>query len=336
MSLLSSGAAKEEKLKKRAIRSKNFILIHSKAEVRYWEGMKMLKIAILMTIFLVGCSTHNRPWPELKRWGYQLQNYQGEGSLARIQSSEESLWVIDYSRDGSEENKFKPSEIEPLKKNKNTILSYISIGEAEDYRYYFEKMPKNFVLYENKEWKGNYKIKYWDPAWREILLGEHGYFSKLIEAGFDGAYLDIVDGFHSFDDKKVSADKMVDLIDEIAQFTRVRKKNFILVMQNGADILNFTSKKKKLFSAIDALAVEDYLFHKDGFQENTELFSHIKEFQSENKPILSIEYIEKKSSLEKYANEAVKKGLLPLSGYRPLKGRLIFADQLFHLAKPCD
>jgi cysteinyl-tRNA synthetase len=298
--------------------------------------MKMLKMAILMTIFLVGCSTSRRPWPKIKRWGYQLQNFKGDKSLSRIRSSEESLWVIDYSIDGSDENKFKSSQIEPLKTNKNTILSYISIGEAEDYRYYFKKMSKNFVLHENKDWKGNYKIKYWDPAWKEILLGEHGYFSKLIEAGFDGAYLDIVDGFHSFEDKKMSADKMVDLISEIGIFARARNKNFILVMQNGADIIEYTSKKSKLFSAIDALAVEDYLFHKEIFQENKKLFSSIKEFQTANKAILSIEYIENKKNLERYANEAGKRGLLPLSGYRPLKGRLIFADQLFHLARPCD
>jgi hypothetical protein len=62
----------------------------------------------------------------------------------------------------------------------------------------------------------------------------------------------------------------------------------------------------------------------------------IKEFQKEKKVILSIEYIEGKKTLENYANEAIDKGLLPLSGDRPLKGRLIFADELYHLARPCD
>lgn len=298
--------------------------------------MKMLKIALLMTIILVGCSTNSRPWPKASRWGYQLQNYKGDKSLSRIQNSEESLWVIDYSRDGSEENKFNRHEIIALKQNKNTILSYISIGEAEDYRYYYKDMKKDFVLHENKNWKGNFKIKYWDPLWVEILLGENGYFSKLIEAGFDGAYLDIVDGFHSFKDKKMSADKMVELIVRIGEFTRARNKNFLLVMQNGADILKYTSKKTELFSTVDALAVEDYLFLDGKYQENLDLFKHIKEFQNEKKAVLSIEYIDKKSNLEKYAFEAKEKGLLPLSGYRPLKGRLIFSDELFHLARPCD
>lgn len=298
--------------------------------------MKMLKLGLFMTIFLVGCSTTSRPWPKIKRWGYQLQNYQGETALSRIQNSDESLWVIDYSRDGSEENKFRSYDIKPLKSNKNTILSYISIGEAEDYRYYFEKMPKNFVLEENKNWKGNFKIKYWDPAWIEILLGEKGYFARLIEAGFDGAYLDIVDGFHNFEDKKESSDKMVDLISKIGEFTRARNKDFLIVMQNGADILKYTSKKEELFKAVDALAVEDYLFQDEKFQEDPELFSYIKEFQGEKKAVLSIEYIESKKNLEIYGTKAIEKGLLPLGGYRPLKGRLIFADQLYHLARPCD
>jgi len=310
-------------------------LLHFKGEVRYWEGMKKLYLTLIFSTVLVGCSS-TRPWPSVKRWGYQLQNYKNTTDLKRIEDSGESLWVIDYSRDGSQKNSFNHLEINKLKKNKNTILSYISIGEAEDYRYYFDKLPKEVLVKENKNWKGNFKIKYWDPSWKKILLGERGYFSRLISAGFDGAYLDIVDGFHAFEDKRKAADEMVELIHEISEFTRQRKKNFLLVMQNGADILNYTSKSSKLFKAIDALAVEDYLFEKGRYVENKWLYELIKIYQKNKKFVLSIEYILDKKDLEKYASVAKEKGLLPLVGHRPLKGRLIFSDQLFHMANPCD
>jgi len=48
---------------------------------------------------------------------------------------------MDYSKDGGDENAFTKFEIEALKSSfggDKIVISYISIGEAEDYRYYWE------------------------------------------------------------------------------------------------------------------------------------------------------------------------------------------------------
>ncbi len=50
--------------------------------------------------------------------------------------------IMDYSRDGSDEEKFTAREVGALKESPGgpkTVLSYMSIGEAEDYRWYWQR-----------------------------------------------------------------------------------------------------------------------------------------------------------------------------------------------------
>ena len=46
------------------------------------------------------------------------------------------------------------------------LISYMSIGEAEDYRYYWGNNWKpgspDWIVAENPNWKGNYKVAYWE------------------------------------------------------------------------------------------------------------------------------------------------------------------------------
>ncbi len=84
------------------------------------------------------------------------------------------------------------------------IIAYMSIGEAEDYRYYWNAEwnaePPAWLKDENPDWEGNYKVAYWDPGWQSIIYGSSGaYLDKIIEKGFDGVYLDIIDAFEYFE-----------------------------------------------------------------------------------------------------------------------------------------
>ena len=86
------------------------------------------------------------------------------------------------------------------------IIAYMSIGEAEDYRYYWQNKwdssPPAWLAEENPNWTGNYKVRYWDPVWQRIIYGEgNSYLRKILDAGFDGVYLDIIDAFEYFEDQ---------------------------------------------------------------------------------------------------------------------------------------
>jgi len=87
---------------------------------------------------------------------------------------------------------------------KRLVIAYMSIGEAEEYRYYWkdewESDPPSWLKEENRDWEGNYKVEYWDPDWQGIIYGStDAYLDKIVDKGFDGVYLDIIDAFEYFE-----------------------------------------------------------------------------------------------------------------------------------------
>ena len=99
-------------------------------------------------------------------------------------------------------------EINQLKNKANggkrLLIAYMSIGEAENYRYYWNpdwlNNPPEWLLDENPNWQGNYKVKYWIKDWQNIIFGnDQSYLKKILDAGFDGVYLDLVDAFEYFE-----------------------------------------------------------------------------------------------------------------------------------------
>ena len=99
-------------------------------------------------------------------------------------------------------------EVTSLKTKSNggsrLIIAYMSIGEAEDYRYYWQREweidQPAWLAEENSEWPGNYKVQYWNRDWQNIVYGkDNSYLNKILDTGFDGAYLDIIDAFEYFE-----------------------------------------------------------------------------------------------------------------------------------------
>lgn len=87
---------------------------------------------------------------------------------------------------------------------KRMVICYMSIGEAEDYRYYWlpewNSNKPSWMNDENPDWAGNYKVQYWNEEWQSIIFGnDHSYVKKIIDAGFDGVYLDIIDAFEYYE-----------------------------------------------------------------------------------------------------------------------------------------
>lgn len=107
------------------------------------------------------------------------------------------------------EEAFTNSEIQQLKVKQNggsrLVICYLSIGEAENYRYYWQSSwntnKPDWLGAENPDWPGNYKVLYWYSEWQAIIFGnDASYLKKILDAGFDGAYLDIVDAFEYFEE----------------------------------------------------------------------------------------------------------------------------------------
>lgn len=103
------------------------------------------------------------------------------------------------------ETEFTSSEVNQMKKKANggqrLVISYINIGSAEKFRYYWKKgwglhhplwLKRKYDGYDDEFW-----VKFWKKDWQDIIYGnENSYMKKILNAGFDGAYLDNVEAYY--------------------------------------------------------------------------------------------------------------------------------------------
>lgn len=88
-----------------------------------------------------------------------------------------------------------------LNGGKRLVISYMNIGSAEKYRYYWKKswglktplwLKKKYDGYKDEIW-----VKFWNDEWKDIIYGNsQSYTQKLLDCGFDGAYLDNISAFY--------------------------------------------------------------------------------------------------------------------------------------------
>lgn len=125
-----------------------------------------------------------------------------EEMIDDISSTNYDLIIIDLFFN---ESTLSPAEIEQLKIKENggerLVISYLNIGSAEKYRYYWEDNWKlnrpNFLKKEYEGYEDEIWVKFWKDKWKEIIYGNNdSYTKKVIDAGFDGVYLDNVEAYY--------------------------------------------------------------------------------------------------------------------------------------------
>jgi len=267
-------------------------------------------VALFIFVVLNGCmfttnafSSDTTNSHSSKSWLYQLQNAEPDVII----KSGYNIVVMDSSRDGSEHTKYVSSSIEDIKTASIIPLCYLSIGEAEDYRPYWRpewRTTTDWLGEENFEWKGNYKVKYWHPDWQAIIFS---YLDMIIEQGFSGVYLDIVDGFEYWNNEenpkhnlseREAAEKMIAFIKALTIYARKKAgKNFKVFPQNGERLLDYDHDGSYL-KIISGHAVEDIWYDGPTPQpmiEVAERLSYLKKIIRNNKIVLAVEYIDDRS-----------------------------------------
>ncbi|MGC9312668.1 MAG: endo alpha-1,4 polygalactosaminidase, partial [Sediminispirochaetaceae bacterium] len=125
--------------------------------------------------------------------------------LAAVEKTDYDLIIMDLF---FENEALSPGDLDRIRSKQNggkrLLICYMSIGEAEDYRYYWKtswkKSPPEWIEEENPDWEGNYKVRYWDAGWQSLIFGNpDAYLDRILAAGFDGVYLDIIDAFEYFE-----------------------------------------------------------------------------------------------------------------------------------------
>ena len=294
----------------------------------------MLLISVLFFGLMAGCRRNEEKEsshaPEIKHWAYQLQ----KADPQQIAATGFELVVMDYSRDGSEEGRYSSEEIGEIKKSGIIPIAYVSIGEAEDYRFYWQDdwntNPPSFLGPENPEWKGNYAVKYWDSQWQKIIFQ---YLDKVIEEGFSGVYLDKIDEFELWSDpengekvmdEETAADYMIQFILKIADYCREKASGFYIIPQNGERILEYDDGR--LLKVVSGWAAEDLFYDgttliQGGQAEEVaeERLPYLDLVVKSGKFVLSVDYVDDGTGysgenlvrIKDYINRAKSRGYIP-------------------------
>jgi len=164
---------------------------------------------------------------------------------------------MDYSSTGGEDGEYSYHQIKSLKHSaggEKIVLCYFSIGEAEDYRFYWQNSwdsnydgipdsgAPDWLDISNSDWEGNYKVKYWDSGWQVLMFGsDYSYLDRIINAGFDGVYLDIIDAYWYYleQGRSTAPNEMAEFVCAIAEYARITKglTDFLVFPQNAPEIL---------------------------------------------------------------------------------------------------
>jgi cysteinyl-tRNA synthetase, unknown class len=289
--------------------------------------LKFLWLCAFLLAFVSDVAAQTPARPVIRSWGYQLADLEP----ARLAASPYDALVIDYSRDGTEAGRLSAADVQMIKRrpdgSRRIVLAYLSIGEAEVYRYYWQRgwadwgfVPNfwsapSWRASQNSAWKGNYAVRYWDPQWQALILGQGGYLDRIIEAGFDGVWLDKVDSAveRVASGRDSARDDMTTFVRRIRERGRKANANFLIIPQNGEELLADPGFR----AVIDGLGVEDLLYGEgtSGVANDAKSIAKRRGLMSlvvaDRKPVLAVEYLDDKARIDDARRELVTLGFAP-------------------------
>jgi cysteinyl-tRNA synthetase len=259
--------------------------------------------------------------------------------VAKLKESGRDWIVLDATFAG--DTPWEQADLDAIRSGKagRKVVAYLSIGEAEDYRSYWQSewvsngkrtaAAPAWLGIENPEWKGNYQVKYWSDDWQKLVLPA---IDDAMARGFDGVYLDIVDGFQTYEQgaddylddrmnpetKQTYRRDMVDWVKAITARARAKDLAALVIPQNGSQLV----AHKDFVEVISAQGIEDLFTNGKKLQpasHTDEILGHLKTLASAKKPVLLIEY-PKTPERQALSKELAKKnGLVWLVTDRQLK-----------------
>ena len=269
-------------------------------------------------------------------WAYQLQGISEPGVVDVLIASHYDMLVLEPTRTdwSSDDKNFNTLGMVTQLKNsmasdgvhRKLVIAYIDIGEAEDWRWYWTwstgwdcqsprpaDWPDYILTCDPDGWGGNYPVAYWDADWKDIVIygnnqssAPYGDYTSVIDEaikdGFDGVYLDWVEGFENTDvvtaaqaAGKDPAVEMIAFIQEMRNYATTRNPKFLIIQQNAAALLD---GHPELLNVIDAISQEAIWYDGDA----TDVWNDPNGYDSVNNVALINYYI---SYLDQYLNAGV-------------------------------
>ncbi len=300
-----------------------------------------MKKSILITIIFLFCISALFAQNEINQinsWAIQLQNI----NIDEISANNTfELIVIDYSSTGNADGEFSPEEISQIKNSGKKVLTYLSVGEAETYRWYWQNdwdadydgMPDpaapDWLGQSNPDWLDNYKVRFWDPDWQNIVFS---YLDRIIAQGFDGIYCDIIDAYYYWseevNEESEAASLMILFIQNIQNYVGQKTSDpFYIFSQNAEGIIDASdvsnAEKSVYFQSIHGIGCEG-LFFRGNRDENNKYnpdnyrLNLLEQFKDNGIRVFSIEYLTDQSKIDQYLIDAESHDFVPYVTTREL------------------
>lgn len=173
--------------------------------------------------------------------------YKGSGAyepFGVVYSDINPLTVSGYKTLIVEPYFFNKKDISELHSRGLKVIAYISLGEVNPSRKYFEEFKKIGFKGKNGNF-GSYYNNLSDSRIKEKFL--HEIVPELLSNGYDGLFLDTIDAVAPYTDRREMESDMVDLIKSI----KISNPDKLLIQNAGLFLLDETSE------FIDAIAIED-------------------------------------------------------------------------------
>ena len=127
--------------------------------------------------------------------------------------------------------------IEKIKTDNNIVLGYISLGEIETIRPYYQQAKNaGYLLQENKNWPGSYYVDVRQTHWAELVINK--LIPKIVAQGFDGIFIDTMDNpeyLEEIDPKKYAGMKNAGI--NLIKLIRLNYPHIKIMLNRGFLIL---------------------------------------------------------------------------------------------------
>lgn len=262
----------------------------------------------------------------VRHWGCQYQNI----DPAEIARSKLELVVVDHALGEAGTTIATPSAVQRLKQlpdgRRRLVLAYLSVGEAETYRTYWKDewntTPPVWLGKANPDWPGAVGVRFWSDPWKELTYaGSRSLLEKIIDAGFDGVFLDRVDAYVEWAAERPAAGlDMIALVKELRAKARRRNQHFLVVAQNAEDLLKIVEYR----SSIDGVAKESLFYGlkqpgaANGPADVSWSLSRLRIAQKAGLPIFAIEYLQDADTIAQAKARLDKEGFVAFFANRAL------------------
>ena len=195
-------------------------------------------------------------------------------------------------------------------KNRAKIIGYLSVGEIEPYRDYFDEL-KSYIIGENTKWN-SFIADIRNQSYREYLINNVA--KRIVDKGFEGFFLDTLDSYKLVSDEK----EWIEFQKAEVEFIKSLREKYpdkLIIVNRAFEIID------KIYKYIDAIVVESLFFTVDDEGNYIEtdinyrnillnILENIKVYQI---PIIVIDYVDpnERELAEAIVEKISQEGFIP-------------------------